>query len=127
MRHQIYKRTLASLASAVLLLGSSGCYHSIVDTGAEPGPVGYHEKWETAWLGGLIAAEVDAEGICDGPWVRVETQKSFLNGLVSALTLGIYSPHEVEVVCAPKTSQSSDAAAGDEETSQRRSEEERGA
>jgi hypothetical protein len=30
----------------------------------------------------------------------VETQQSFLNGLVTLLTLGIYSPHEVEVVCA---------------------------
>lgn len=93
-------RTLASLALASLVLVSAGCYHSIIETGLEPGPTAYHEKWETAWLVGLIPARVDATGICGGPWARVETQQSFLNGLVSLLTLGIYAPHEVEVVCA---------------------------
>lgn len=117
MRRQILSGTLVSLASVTLLLVSTGCYHSIVDTGAQPGPVGYHEKWETAWLGGLIPAEVDAEGVCGGPWARVETQKSFLNGLVSILTLGIYSPHEVEVVCAATgADQSSEQSSADEDT-----------
>jgi len=94
------KRGLCGLAVAAMLLVSAGCYHSIIDTGLEPGPVAYHEEWETAWLVGLIPAEVDARGVCRGPWARVETQQSFLNGLVTILTLGIYAPHEVEVVCA---------------------------
>ncbi len=93
-------RGLVTLTAAAVLLVSTGCYHSIIDTGLEPGPVAYHEGWETAWLVGLIPAEVDARGVCRGPWARVETQQSFLNGLVTLLTLGIYSPHEVEVVCA---------------------------
>jgi len=93
-------RGLASLAAAAVLLASVGCYHSIIDTGLEPGPVAYHEGWESAWLVGLIPADVDARGVCQGPWARVETQQSFLNGLVTLLTLGIYAPHEVEVVCA---------------------------
>ncbi|UCF19769.1 MAG: Bor family protein [Gemmatimonadota bacterium] len=93
-------RALASLALIALLPVMAACFHSIVDTGLTPGAVGYHGKWETAWLVGLIPAEVDAEAVCEGPWARVETQQSFLNGLVSILTIGIYSPHEVEVVCA---------------------------
>jgi hypothetical protein len=89
-----------AVAVSALLLVSAGCYHSIIETGLEPGETAYHEKWETAWLVGLIPAEVDAFAVCGGRWARVETQQSFLNGLVSLLTLGIYSPHEVEVVCA---------------------------
>lgn len=93
-------RVLPCLALVLLVLVVAGCYHSIIDTGLQPGRTAYHEKWETAWLVGLIPAEVDAEGVCAGPWARVETQQSFLNGLVTMLTLGIYAPHEVEVVCA---------------------------
>jgi hypothetical protein len=96
-----------SLALAVLMSVSLACYHTIIDTGMEPGQVGYHEKWETAWLVGLVPAEVDAEAVCGGPWARVETQQSFLNGLVTFLTLGIYAPHEVEVTCAARGSGSS--------------------
>ncbi len=104
MRRQSPGWILTSLALASALTLSTACYHSIIETGLEPGPTGYHEKWETAWLVGLIPAEVDARGICGGPWARVETQQSFLNGLVTALTLGIYAPHEVEVVCAASQS-----------------------
>ena len=99
MRRDI-ETVMVGLVLTALLLVSAGCYHSIVDTGLEPGPTAYHEGWETAWLGGLVPARVDARGACGGPWARVETQQSFLNGLVSFLTLGIYAPHEVEIVCA---------------------------
>jgi hypothetical protein len=81
-------------------LASSACYHSIVDTGLTPGPTAYDEGWESAWFVGLVPAKVDATGACGGPWARVETQQSFLNGLVSFFTLGIYAPHEVKIVCA---------------------------
>jgi len=100
MRHLKTSRVSATLAVLMLVFVAAGCYHSIIDTGLEPGPTGYHGEWETAWLVGLIPARVDATAICNGPWARVETQQSFLNGLVSSLTLGIYSPHDVKVVCA---------------------------
>ena len=99
MRRDI-NTVIVVLVLTLLPVVSAGCYHSIVETGLEPGPTAYHEGWETAWIGGLVPAKVDARGLCGGPWARVETQQSFLNGLVSFLTLGIYAPHEVEIVCA---------------------------
>lgn len=102
-----------SLALTVLMLTSVACYHTIIDTGVEPGQVGYHEKWETAWLVGLVPAEVDAEAVCGGPWARVETQQSFLNGLVTILSFGIYAPHEVEVVCAAQGAGAGEAPGSD--------------
>ena len=44
--------------------------------------------------------EVDAEPGCgEGGVAVVETRISFLNGLVSTLTPGIYSPMEIVVTC----------------------------
>jgi hypothetical protein len=79
---------------------TTGCFHSVIDTGLQPGPVGYAEEWETAWLIGAVPARVNATEACQGPWARVETQQSFLNGIVTVLTVGIYAPHQVEVTCA---------------------------
>ena len=100
MLRRTVSRALGWLALASIVVICTGCYHTIVETGLEPGVTAYDEQWETAWLIGLIPAEVDAREVCGGPWARVETQQSFLNGLVSLLTLGIYSPHEVTIVCA---------------------------
>jgi hypothetical protein len=38
---------------------------------------------------------------------KVETQLSFVNQLVSFLTLGIYTPMQIEVTCAAARAQSS--------------------
>lgn len=88
------------IPALLLLLASAGCWHTVVDTGLPPGPVGYEEGWATSWVFALVPTRIDATGVCDGPWAQVETQQSFGNGLVSLLTLGIYTPHEVRVVCA---------------------------
>lgn len=96
----------AGILAAVL--GAAGCYHSVIETGLQPGPVGYHEEWETAWFIGAVPARVDATEACSGPWARVETQQSFLNGIVTILTLGIFAPHEVEVTCATGAGQGPD-------------------
>jgi hypothetical protein len=89
-----------ALSLVLLVSATAGCYHTIIESGLPPGPVGYQGDWETGWIVGIVPAEVDATAVCGGPWSRVETQQSFLNGLVSMLTLGIYAPHEVTIVCA---------------------------
>jgi hypothetical protein len=109
---------LAGLALMLLSLASNACYHTVLDTGLQPGPTAYQEGWESAWLVGLVPAKVDATGVCGGPWARVETQQSFLNGLVSFLTLGIYSPHEVEIVCAAGSEVGDAGGLGDSESLQ---------
>lgn len=96
-RRAWWTRTGVVLAAS---LAAPGCYHSVIDTGLQPGPVGYAEEWETAWFIGAVPARVDATQACEGPWARVETEQSLLNGIVTILTLGIFSPHQVEVTCA---------------------------
>ena len=43
---------------------------------------------------------VDATSKCRNGVSKVETQRSFLNGFVAILTLGIYAPMEIKVTCA---------------------------
>ncbi|ELB2793993.1 Bor family protein [Aeromonas dhakensis] len=45
---------------------------------------------------------VDAAAICKGAdkVVRVEAQHTFVNGLLGAITFGIYTPREARVYCA---------------------------
>jgi hypothetical protein len=90
---------LAPLAAAILLL--SGCYHATIETGREPSPQQIDIPWANSFVYGLVPpALVDAEEQCGSGVARVETQHSFLNGLVAALTFGIFTPMHITVTCA---------------------------
>ncbi|MEW7866804.1 Bor family protein [Aeromonas diversa] len=45
---------------------------------------------------------IDAAAVCGGAdkVVRVEAQHTFVNGLLGAITFGIYTPREARVYCA---------------------------
>ncbi|TNJ17028.1 lipoprotein bor [Aeromonas sobria] len=45
---------------------------------------------------------IDAATVCNGAdkVVRVEAQHTFVNGLLAAVTFGIYTPREARVYCA---------------------------
>lgn len=89
------------LAVAALLIGSAGCYHSILTTGLTPGTEVHHETFKPAFINGLVPATVDASSYCAGKrWARVETQQSPVNVLVSIVTLGIFTPMDITVTCA---------------------------
>ena len=80
----------------------AGCYHATIDTGLAPG---YRtvEMWKHSWIYGLVPPSVvEAQSECENGVARVETQQSFLNGLVNVLTGGIYTPMTVIVTCAAK-------------------------
>ena len=96
------RRTQIVVLAAMVLL-FSGCYHAVVDTGLEPAPTEPTQKiWANSWIGGLIAPPaVDATRLCGGrKAAQVETQHTFLNSLVGALTGGIYTPITIELTCA---------------------------
>jgi hypothetical protein len=86
----------------VLLLASAACYeHTFtVGGGAPHGPVVY-DHWQNYWLGGLIGhTRIDVEQLCRSGRATIEAKQTFLNGLVAALTSGIYSPTTLKVRCA---------------------------
>ena len=89
---------LSLLVGACLL---SGCFHQIVQTGRTPGTTVVERPWTATWLGGAVPAEeISTVAQCPSGVATIETQQSFLNGLVGLLTLGIYTPQDVKVTCA---------------------------
>ncbi len=90
---------LGALLVAVVVL--SGCYHATIETGLPPGTQRLEKPWASSWVYGLVPPEtVETSSRCPNGVGRVETQQSFLNGLVGALTLGIYTPMTIVVTCA---------------------------
>ena len=57
--------------------------------------------WAASWIGGLVPpSTVETAAQCPDGVARVETQISFLNALVAALTLSIFTPMNIKVTCA---------------------------
>ena len=85
---------------AVLLL-SSACYRQVIQTGRTPAATVIDRPWTHTWLWGLVpAAPIDVTSQCRSGIATVVTEQSLLNGVVTALTLGIYSPRHVTIACA---------------------------
>lgn len=92
-------RSLA--ASLALVLTTTACYHAVVETGRPAGSTVINRPWTNTFILGLVpAAEIETASQCPSGVARVETQQSFLNGLVGALTFGIYTPQTVTITCA---------------------------
>jgi Bor protein len=60
---------------------------------------------------GLVPPEdMETKAKCTNGVAKVETQQSFRNGLVGILTLGIYTPWQIDVTCATPTQPSQEKA-----------------
>jgi len=100
------------LAAAML---AAGCFeHTIqVGGGAPRGPVVY-DHWEHFWLSGLVGhTRVDVEQRCPSGRATIEMKQTFLNGLVSGLTSGIYTPTTLRVRCGDGSRASLELSAED--------------
>src|SRR5438105_394735 len=95
-------RKLSSVVAAVgLLFSTAACYHAIVDTGRPAGTTVVNKPWVATWVFGLVPAqELNVAAECPNGIARVETQQSFVNGLVGVITLGIYTPQTATITCA---------------------------
>lgn len=101
-------------AVAVALPFLSGCYHATIETGAPASAEVISKSFASGWIYGLVPpATVETATKCPNGVSKVETKLSFLNQLVSGLTLGIYTPMSIKVTCAALRSGTDDAAASD--------------
>ena len=92
-------RKLTVVCSALVL--SLGCYHATIETGAAPAQTVIDKQWANSFVYGLVPPEtIDSQAKCPNGVSKVETQHSFLNGLVAGLTFGIYTPISIKVTCA---------------------------
>jgi hypothetical protein len=100
-------RSTLRLALVPALLALGACYHVIVDTGLPANGTKIEKPWANSFIFGLVPPPVvESAGKCPNGVAKVETQQTFLNGLVSALTSGIYTPWSITVSCASRGSAS---------------------
>lgn len=96
------------IAVAAGLLG--GCYHATIETGLPPSPQVIDQGFASGWIYGLVPPKtVTTASKCPSGVAKVETELSFVNQLVSLLTLGIYTPMHIRVTCAAGPSASAGA------------------
>ena len=94
------KKAILACALGVTLL-TGACYHATVETGLQPSAEKITQKWAMGFAWGLVPPPtVNVASQCPNGVARVETQHSFLNSLVAALTSGIVTPMEITVTCA---------------------------
>jgi hypothetical protein len=87
----------------VAVLGT-GCFHQVVQTGNPAGATVVDKQFVPGWLWGLVPnTQVDVRKECPMGVAVVETETSFVNGLVSAVTLGIFTPQHVRITCASRS------------------------
>jgi hypothetical protein len=89
------------LFASFCVFALTGCYAASVDTGRPPSAKVISKPWASSWIFGLVPPPaIQTATECPNGVAKVETQLSFLNQLVGALTFGIYTPMQIVVTCA---------------------------
>jgi hypothetical protein len=89
----------AALAAAFL---ATGCYTVRFQSNLAPGGAQFEEKGDFFLWGLLGEKEVDLKKLCPAGASRWQNQQTFLDGLIGAVTIGIYIPRTINVECAGK-------------------------
>jgi hypothetical protein len=91
-------------AAALAALSCSSCAATIIRTGLPAGDIakGYDARWHDSFLWGTLEPERPAalDSVCPRGWSEFRIEASFPAGLLQFVTLGIYTPANVTVVCA---------------------------
>ena len=94
-------RRLAALALSVAAMSTTACYHAVIETGRPASSEVIDQPWAMSFVYGLVPPPaVNTASRCPNGVAKVETQHSFLNGLVAAVTFGIVTPIQITVTCA---------------------------
>jgi len=94
-------RVPANSAVIVALLAGTACYHATIETGRPPSPQTIERPWAPSFVYGLVPPPVvETAARCPNGVSPVETQISFLNGLVALFTFNMFTPMSIKVTCA---------------------------
>lgn len=99
-------------ASLFLLAGLAvGCHKATYTTGPAPSSTAT-AKTKAFYLWGLVRKhEIDVTQVCGNEAAWFQNRQTFLNGFLSAITLGIYTPRKFEIRCAATSTAAAPAQA----------------
>jgi hypothetical protein len=105
-------RRFAKTALILPALALGACYHVTVDTGRAPNGQTIREPFALGFIYGIVPPKtVETASRCPNGVSKVESQLSFVNGLVNIITFGIVTPMQIDVACAGPGGASSGASA----------------
>jgi len=96
------KLTLGVLVIASLLTGCHKIYYHRTPSMVANKSAATVNEWHHIGIIGLVefSEPTDLKRYCGGNnWNSVETENSFLTGLVSGITYGLYTPRMANVMC----------------------------
>ena len=95
-------RTFACRGLLLCALALGGCYKATFIRDAQAIRGEEHDEWTSFFVFGLVGEQnLDVKQFCpDGRFAEIQTGANFLTGLVSLVTIGIYTPRKVYVTCA---------------------------
>lgn len=106
------KLTLAAFAAAVALSGCATHKINYTNPSAAPGGATSQHK-QSFFLWGLVGGSpVDLARVCPSGVAAITSRSSALDGILAALTGGLYSPLSVDVTCAGGTAATAAAGGG---------------
>lgn len=90
-----------SLIALALLLALPACYHAVVETGRPASATVVTKAFQPGFIYGLVPPPaLNVSQQCPTGVARVETVHSFVEGLVAAITFGLFTPMTYKVTCA---------------------------
>ncbi len=86
-------------------LSLSGCFRNTVTSGRPPDRVAFEERWHHGYLLGAVESSgpYDLQRLCPEGWSLLSTETDPLQTLIMVVTVGIYTPQSVTVVCAAQS------------------------
>ncbi len=96
-------RAVRARGPLALCIACTGCYSTVVRSGLPAGtsPAGWEERWHASFLFGAVESRPgDLRLVCPQGWSEIRGQTSFLQGVLHVLSLFVYTPGTVTVVCA---------------------------
>ena len=94
-------RALTVLLLLVSLSGMTGCGFTYHFKNGSTLPGEQHNEWASYFLFGVVGDhEINVKEFCPGEVHEITTGNNFVTWLLSAFTLGIYTPRKVNITCS---------------------------
>lgn len=97
-------RSGTRVAPVLLALVSLGCAGTRLYSGLPPGdpPAGYEDRWHVSYLFGTVdgSGPYDLDKLCPNGWSEIDLAPDFFTTVAGAVTLFLYTPNRLTIVCA---------------------------
>jgi hypothetical protein len=96
--------TLRNLVLLAVLASLSGCYTTTLRSGkpSNTARIDLDHRWHHGVIWGIaeLSGPYNLKQLCPNGWGEIQTETSFVNGLLHFLTSGVYAPQTVTVRCS---------------------------